>query len=65
MDKERSRRDGTAKVTLERILHGGQDIAGNGTAMWQSIDVQSIDVQNIAYAHISHKMVDAARGPLS
>ncbi|HKN72929.1 MAG TPA: hypothetical protein VJX30_17995 [Terriglobales bacterium] len=40
MDKERSRRDGTAKVTLERILHGGQDIAGNGTAMWQSIDVQ-------------------------
>ena len=43
MDKERSRRDATAKVTFERILPGGQDIVGN--------------VQNIAYAHIPHKMV--------
>lgn len=48
MDKERSRRDGTAKVTFERTLPGGQDIAGN--------------VQNIAYAHFPRKMVDAAGG---
>jgi hypothetical protein len=33
MDKERSCRDGTAKVTFERILPGGQDIDGNVTAM--------------------------------
>jgi hypothetical protein len=33
MDKERSRRDRTAKVTFERILPGEQDIDGNVTAM--------------------------------
>ncbi len=31
----------------------------------QGINVQGIDVQNIAYADIPHKMVAAARGPLS
>ena len=37
MDKERSRRDGTAKVTFERILPGGQDIDGNVTAMCSAL----------------------------
>jgi len=51
MDKERSRRDGTANVTFERILPGGQNIDGN--------------VQNIAYPHLLPNLVEAARGPLS